>query len=73
MVLLYAARIEDLKPGDVVVVECGACGHTTAIPHSGVVQSLRLPPTEKVLDLVPVCKGMTGLVDGLILTYRAAL
>src|SRR3954454_13632889 len=26
MVPLYAARIEDQKPGDFVVVECGNCG-----------------------------------------------
>lgn len=30
-----------------------ACGHTTAIPLSGLVHGLRLLPTEKVLDLGP--------------------
>lgn len=53
MVPLYAARIEDLKPGDVVLVECGACGHTMAIPYSGLVHGLRLAPIERVLDLAP--------------------
>jgi hypothetical protein len=28
MVPLYAARIEDLGPGDFVRVDCAACGHT---------------------------------------------
>jgi hypothetical protein len=50
MVPLYAARVEDLGPGDLIVVECGACGHTLA---SGIVHGLRLQPTEKVLDLAP--------------------
>jgi hypothetical protein len=53
MVPLYAARVQDLGPGDVVVVECGACGHTTAIPPIGLVHGLRLAPTERVLDLAP--------------------
>ena len=35
MVPLFAARIEDLKPGDFAVVEYGACGHTIAIPTLG--------------------------------------
>ena len=53
MVPLYAARIEDLKPGDFVVAECSACGHTIAIPHTGLVHGLRLLPTDRVLDLTP--------------------
>jgi hypothetical protein len=53
MVPLYAARIEDLKPGDGVLIECGACGHETTIPHNGLVHGLRLQPAEKVLDLAP--------------------
>jgi hypothetical protein len=32
MVPLYAARVGDLSPRDAVMIECGACGHTTAIP-----------------------------------------
>jgi len=31
MVPLYAARIEDLGPGDFVKVDCGACGHTALL------------------------------------------
>jgi hypothetical protein len=50
MVPLYAARVEDLKPGDVVVIKCGACGHTAEFPPS-VLPGLGLQPREKVLDL----------------------
>jgi hypothetical protein len=35
MVPLSAARIEDLGPGDLVKVECAACGHDVLIPPSG--------------------------------------
>ncbi len=31
MVPLYAARIEDLGPGDFVKVDCGACDHTALL------------------------------------------
>jgi hypothetical protein len=31
MVPLYAARIEDLRPGDFVKIDCGACGHTALL------------------------------------------
>jgi hypothetical protein len=50
MVPLYAARVEDLKTGDIVVIKCGACGHTAEIPPS-VLPGLGLQPREKVLDL----------------------
>jgi hypothetical protein len=50
MVPLYAARVQDLKLGDVVVVECGACRHTAEIPPS-VLPGLGLQPKAKVLDL----------------------
>jgi hypothetical protein len=50
MVPLYAARIEDLGPGDFVKVEC-VCGHSELIPSSGLQQGLRLPPHLPVLDL----------------------
>jgi hypothetical protein len=50
MVPLYAARVRDLGPGDVVVFRCGACGHTAEIPPS-VLPGLGLQPREKVLDL----------------------
>jgi hypothetical protein len=53
MVPLYAARIEDLGPGDFVRAECAACGHDTLIPASALIQGLRLPPTYLVLDLQP--------------------
>ena len=51
MVPLYAARIEDLGPGDFVRVECIACGHDQLIPSSSLRDGLRLPPYTPVLDL----------------------
>jgi hypothetical protein len=51
MVPLYAARIEDLGPGDFVKVECAACGHDVLITRSAPLQGLRLAPTTRVLDL----------------------
>ena len=53
MVTLYAARVQDLGPDDVAVIECGACGHTVEIPPSGPLRGLGLKPTDKVLDLEP--------------------
>jgi ribosomal protein S27E len=38
MVPLYAARIEDLRQGDFVRVECAACGHETLIPQRALLQ-----------------------------------
>ena len=51
MVPLYAARIEDLGPGDFVRVECLACGHDLLIPPSSLLNGPRLPPYTPVLDL----------------------
>ena len=53
MVPLYAARIEDLGPGDFVKLECAACGHDALIPPSSLLNGLRLPPYTPVLDLEP--------------------
>ena len=53
MVPLYAARVEDLGPGDFVKAECIACGHTELIPTLGLTQGLRLPAHMPVLDLEP--------------------
>jgi hypothetical protein len=50
MVPLYAARIEDLGPGDFVKVDCAACGHT-ALLAPGFLNRLGLSPGNKVLDL----------------------
>jgi hypothetical protein len=50
MVPLYAARIEDLRPGDFVKVDCGACGHT-ALLAPAFLSRLGLSPRGKVLDL----------------------
>ena len=51
MVPLYAARVQDLGTGDVVVFRCGACGHTAELPLSALLRGLGLKSTEKVLDL----------------------
>jgi len=54
MVPLYAARIEDLGPGDCVRVQCIACGHDDLLRADQLrVKGLRLPPTTLVLDLEP--------------------
>ena len=53
MVPLYATRIEDLGPRDFVRFECAACGHDALIPHSSLLNGLRLPPYTPVLDLEP--------------------
>lgn len=52
MVPLYSARIDDLRSGDFVVVECGACGHDALI-HPSALPSLGLGPDERVVDLAP--------------------
>jgi hypothetical protein len=52
MVPLYAARIIDLKPGDFVLVECGACGHADLIPPAAL-PSLGFGPDERIVDLAP--------------------
>jgi ribosomal protein S27E len=50
MVPLYAARIEDLGPGDFVKVDCAACSHT-ALLRPAFLDRLGLTPNQKVLDL----------------------
>lgn len=50
MVPLYAARIEDLGPGDFVKVDCGACSHT-ALLTPAFLHKLGLEARDKVLDL----------------------
>jgi hypothetical protein len=50
MVPLYAARIEDLGPGDFVKVDCAACEHTALLAR-GFMDRLGLSPRDKVLDL----------------------
>jgi len=53
IVPLYSARIEDLGPGDLVKVECGACGHDMLIPAVGLLQGMRVPPSMRIVDLEP--------------------
>jgi ribosomal protein S27E len=50
MVPLYAARIEDLGPGDFVKVDCAACSHTALLTPASLAR-LGLGQREKVLDL----------------------
>jgi hypothetical protein len=57
---LYAARMEDLGPGDYVKAECVACGHTELLASNQLrVRGLPLPPYVPVLDLEPRlrCRG----------------
>jgi len=52
MVPLYAARIQDLGPGDCVKVECMACGHVELLPADKLrVKGQPLPSYTPVLDL----------------------
>jgi len=54
MVPLYAARIEDLGPGDFVRVLCMACGHDELLTADQLrVRGLALPPYTPLLDLEP--------------------
>jgi len=64
MVPLYAARIEDLGPGDFVHAECAACGHDEVIPASALVQGLRLAPATRVLDLEPRLRCREAMREG---------
>ena len=69
MVPLYAARIEDLGPGDFVRVQCMACGHDELLTADQLrVKGLRLPPTTLVLGLEPrlrcrECDAKGGRID----------
>jgi hypothetical protein len=60
MVPLYAARIQDLGPGDFVKAECVACGHAELLVSDQLrIKGLLLPPHTPVLDLEPRlrCRG----------------
>jgi hypothetical protein len=50
MLPLYAARIEDLRPGDFVKVDCAACHHVALLTPEAL-RKAGLSPTAKVLDL----------------------
>jgi hypothetical protein len=50
MLPLYAARIEDLRPGDFVKVDCAACHHVALLTPEAL-RKAGLGPTAKVLDL----------------------
>lgn len=50
MLPLYAARIEDLGPGDFVKVDCAACHHVALLTPE-VLLRVGLSPAAKVLDL----------------------
>jgi hypothetical protein len=71
MVPLYAARIEDLGPGDLVKVECAACGHDVLIPPNALLQGLRLAPTTLVADLEPRLRVRTLANDRLENRWRS--
>lgn len=46
----YAARLEDLGPGDFVRVEC-VCGHEELLQPIGFIQGMKLPSYTRVADL----------------------
>ncbi len=50
MLPLYAARIEDLGPGDFVKVDCAACHHVALLTPEALLRQ-GLTPAAKVLDL----------------------
>jgi hypothetical protein len=50
MLPFYAARIEDLGPGDFVKVDCAACHHVALLAPEFLLR-LGLSPQTKVLDL----------------------
>jgi hypothetical protein len=54
MLPLYAARIEDLGPGDFVKVDCAACHHVALLTPDFL---LGLSPQTKVLDLKERVRG----------------
>jgi hypothetical protein len=50
MLPLYAARIEDLGPGDFVKVDCATCHHVAPLTPDALLR-VGLSPAAKVLDL----------------------
>jgi hypothetical protein len=56
MLPLYAARIEDLGPGDFVKVDCAACHHVALLTPDFLL-GLGLSPQTKVLDLKERVRG----------------
>jgi hypothetical protein len=50
MLPLYAARIEDLGPGDFVTVDCAACHHVALLTPEALLGA-GLRPSAKLLDL----------------------
>ena len=50
MLPLYAARIEDLGPGEFVKVDCAACDHVALLTPEALMR-VGLSPATKVLDL----------------------
>jgi hypothetical protein len=50
MVPLCAARIEDVRPGDLVKIDCSACSHTALLTRE-FLDRHGLEPHRKVLDL----------------------
>ena len=51
MVPLYATRLEDLGPGDLVQLECG-CGHAELLT-AAMLATAGVKPSDKLLDLAP--------------------
>ena len=70
MVPLYAARVTDLKPGDFVLIECGACCHDGLI-HPTALSSLGLGPDERITDLAPRGSDAVSATPGARLSSRS--
>jgi len=51
IVPLYTARLEDLRPGDLVQLEC-VCGHSEVLTHA-MLATAGVRPSDKLLDLAP--------------------
>jgi hypothetical protein len=48
---LYAARLEDLRPGDLVQFEC-VCGHAELLT-AAMLSTAGVKPSDKFVDLAP--------------------
>jgi hypothetical protein len=69
MIPLYAARIENLGPGDFVKIDCAACSHT-ALLSPAFLARLGLEPHHKVLELIRIGSDVCNAEHEAVLWYR---
>jgi hypothetical protein len=69
MLTLYAARIEDLGPGEFVKVDCAACHHVALLTPEALVR-VGLSPAAKVLDLKGRLRRRVEPMDHLAIGVR---